>query len=59
MAKIHAGVASLRSATETLEAAVEHGEPSMASPTPATHAILTQLKAGESVCQADKRSKTL
>ena len=34
MAKIHAGVASLRSATETLELAVEHGEPHESSEAP-------------------------
>ena len=29
------------------------------APTPATHAILAQLKAGETVCQAGERPKTL
>ena len=34
-------------------------EPITVQPTSATHAILTQLKAGETVFQADKLSKTL
>ena len=49
---------SVRNAMRLLDAA-QVPLNALANPTPATHAILTQLKAGETVCQADRLFKTL